>query len=252
VPDDARVPQRRPVDLYSRKLIQAEYNYDTHDQELLAIVKSLEHWRHYLEGEKSKVLADHHNLKWFMKTKVLNHRQVRSYLALTGFDFVITHRPGSTNPADGPSRRPDYMAEALKPSQKYNQAFVKHMQDLLYKSSREGAALVNAVTTRAGKGTKNGPAMAEAWNEFCKAERALETGLSAQEGCDMTEDDTDATSSDSEAKLCQRGPADQEVSSNGQIGPKTLEEKAKALEECHYDPLAGHIAARKTQEKLSR
>jgi hypothetical protein len=44
VPDDARVPQWRPVDFYSRKLIQAEYNYDTHDQELLAIVKSLEHW----------------------------------------------------------------------------------------------------------------------------------------------------------------------------------------------------------------
>jgi hypothetical protein len=67
----------------------------------------------------------------------------------------------------------------------------------------------------------------------------------------MTEDDTDAISSDSEAELGQLGPANQEVSSNGRIGPKTLEEKAKALEECHYDPLAGHFGARKTQEKLS-
>jgi hypothetical protein len=187
-----------------------------------------------------------------METKVLNHRQVRSYLALAGFDFVITHRPRSTNPADGPSRQLDYMAEAQKPSQKYNQAFVKPMQNLLYKGSRKGAALVNAVTTRAGKGAKNGPAMAEAWNEFCKAERALQTGLSAREGCDMTEDDTDATSSDSEAELGQPGPANQEVGSKGQIGLKTLEEKAKALEECYYDPLAGHFGARKTQEKLSR
>jgi hypothetical protein len=185
VPNDARVLQWKPVDFYSRKLIQAEYNYDTHDQELLAIVKSLEHWRHYLEGEKFEVLTDHHNLKWFMETKVLNHRQVRSYLALSRFDFVITHRPGSTNPADGPSRRPDYMAEAQKPSQKYNQAFVKPMQDLLYKSSREGAALVNAVTTRTGKGARDGSSMAEALNEFRKAERALQTGSSAQEGCDM-------------------------------------------------------------------
>jgi hypothetical protein len=252
VPNDARVPQWRPVDFYSRKLIQAEYNYDTHDQELLAIVKSLEHWRHYLEGEKFEVLTDHHNLKWFMETKVLNHRQVRSYLALSRFDFVITHRPGSTNPADGPSRRPDYMAEAQKPSQKYNQAFVKPMQDLLYKSSREGAALVNAVTTRTGKGAKDGSSMAEALNEFRKAERALQTGSSAQERCDMTKDDTDATSSDSEADLGQSGPANQEVSAKGRIVPQTLEEKAKALEECHYDPLAGHFGARKTQEKLSR
>jgi hypothetical protein len=43
VPDEAGKLQWRPVDFYSRKLIAAEYNYDTHDQELLAIVKSLEH-----------------------------------------------------------------------------------------------------------------------------------------------------------------------------------------------------------------
>jgi hypothetical protein len=94
--------------------------------------------------------------------------------------------------------------------------------------------------------------MVEAWNEFCKAERALQPGLSAREGCDMTEDDTDATSSDSEAELGQPDPVNQEVGSKGRIGPKTLEEKAKALEECHYNPLAGHFGARKTQEKLSR
>jgi hypothetical protein len=112
VPDRDGKLQWKPVDFYSRKLIQAEYNYDVHDQELLAIVKSLEHWRHYLEGEHFEVLTDHKNLKWFMETKVLNHRQVRAYLTLSRYNFVITHRPGSTNPADGPSRRPDYIAEA--------------------------------------------------------------------------------------------------------------------------------------------
>jgi hypothetical protein len=121
------------------------------------------------------------------------------------------------------------MVEAQKPSQKYNQAFVKPMQNLLYKGSQEGAALVNAVTTRAGKGAKNGPAMAEAWNEFCKAEGALQTGLSAREGCNMTEDDADATSSDSEAKLGQPGPANQEVGSKGRIGPKHLRRRQKLL-----------------------
>jgi hypothetical protein len=51
-----------------------------------------------------------------MDTKILNYRQVRSYLALLQFDFVITYCLGVSNPADGLLRRPDYMEEAKKPS----------------------------------------------------------------------------------------------------------------------------------------
>jgi hypothetical protein len=91
VPDQAGKGQWRPIDFFLRKLIAAEYNYDTHDQELLAIVKSLEHWRQYLEGVHFELLTDHQNLKWFMETKTLNHQQVRLYLVLSEFDFVITH-----------------------------------------------------------------------------------------------------------------------------------------------------------------
>jgi hypothetical protein len=32
-------------------------------------------------------------------------------MALCPYDFVVKHRPGVSNPADGPSRRPDYEAE---------------------------------------------------------------------------------------------------------------------------------------------
>jgi hypothetical protein len=67
VPDKVGRLQWRPVDFYSHKLIAAEYNYDTHDQELLAIVKSSEHWCHYLEGAHFEILTDHQNLKWFME-----------------------------------------------------------------------------------------------------------------------------------------------------------------------------------------
>jgi hypothetical protein len=57
VPKGDGTSQWKPVDFYSRKLIAAEYNYDTHDQELLAIVKSLQHWRHYFEGQSFEVLT---------------------------------------------------------------------------------------------------------------------------------------------------------------------------------------------------
>jgi hypothetical protein len=83
---------------------------------LLAIVKSLEHWRYYLEGVHFEILTNYANLKWFIETTTLNYRQVRSYLALTKYDFVITYRPRATNLADGLLRRPNYIAEAQKPS----------------------------------------------------------------------------------------------------------------------------------------
>ena len=56
-----------------------------------------------------EVLTDHNNLKYFMTTTTLSRRQARYAQVLSAYDFEITHRPGSTNPADGPSRRPDYM-----------------------------------------------------------------------------------------------------------------------------------------------
>ena len=53
-----------PVAFWSRKMIPTECNYDTYDKELLAIVKTFKHWRHYLKGSQHpiKVLADHMNL----------------------------------------------------------------------------------------------------------------------------------------------------------------------------------------------
>jgi len=46
----------------------AEQNYIVHDKELLAIVMSLMHFRHYLEGAKhqTEIWTDHSNLQYFM------------------------------------------------------------------------------------------------------------------------------------------------------------------------------------------
>jgi len=43
-----------------------------------------------------------------MTVKQLSRRQAGWALVLSAIDFEITHRAGKTNPADGPSRRPDY------------------------------------------------------------------------------------------------------------------------------------------------
>ena len=116
---EATKQHRHPVAFWSRKLNSAEANYETHDAELLAIVQAFKQWRHYLEGSAHPVtvLTDHNNLQYFMTTKELNGRQARWAEKLARFDFVIQHRPGKSNPADAPSRRPDYeMSEAERAS----------------------------------------------------------------------------------------------------------------------------------------
>ncbi len=62
-----------PVAFWSRTMSDTERNYSVGDQEMLAIVESCCHWRHYLEGSKYpvKVLTDHLNLQGFMKSKPL-------------------------------------------------------------------------------------------------------------------------------------------------------------------------------------
>ncbi len=95
-------------------MIDAERNYKTHDAELLAIIESFRHGRHYLEQPHNtmEVLTDHNNLRAFMNTHKLTRRQVRLAFNLSTFDFRLLYRKESLNPADGLSRRPDYQRDA--------------------------------------------------------------------------------------------------------------------------------------------
>jgi hypothetical protein len=65
-----------PVVFWLRKILSAEMNYETYNQELLAIVEIFKVWRYYLLGVHVTVivLTDHNNLKYFMTTKALNLR----------------------------------------------------------------------------------------------------------------------------------------------------------------------------------
>jgi len=44
----------RPVAFISKSLNITEQNYEIHDKEMLAIIRCLEAWKHYLEGVKLK------------------------------------------------------------------------------------------------------------------------------------------------------------------------------------------------------
>ena len=42
----------RPVAFISKSLNATERNYEIHNKEMLAVIRCLEAWRHYLEGAK--------------------------------------------------------------------------------------------------------------------------------------------------------------------------------------------------------
>ena len=65
--------QQHLVAFFSQKMIPAETRYETHNGELLAIVKTFKTQKHYLE----EFLIDHNNFRWFMDIKYLSSRQVR-------------------------------------------------------------------------------------------------------------------------------------------------------------------------------
>ena len=75
----------RPVAFISKSLNATEQNYKIHNKEMLAVIRCLEAWRHYLEGAKLefKIWTDHKNLQYFMMSQELNCRQARWVLYLS-------------------------------------------------------------------------------------------------------------------------------------------------------------------------
>ena len=69
----------RPVAFISKSLNTMEQNYKIHDKEMLAVIRCLEAWRHYLKGAKLEfeIWTDHKNLQYFITSQKLNCRQVR-------------------------------------------------------------------------------------------------------------------------------------------------------------------------------
>jgi hypothetical protein len=100
-----------PVAFLSKALNLVECNYEIHDTEMLAIIRGLEEWRHYLEGARHpvEIWTDHKNLEYLRVAQKLNRRQARWSLYLSCFDFTLHHKPGqSMGKPDALSRRANH------------------------------------------------------------------------------------------------------------------------------------------------
>jgi hypothetical protein len=67
-------PKTHPIAYYLAMFTPIERNYDIYERELLAIMKSLAHWRPYLGWTKEPftILMDHANLQYWKAPRNLN------------------------------------------------------------------------------------------------------------------------------------------------------------------------------------
>jgi len=79
--------------------VQEVSNYDIYERELLAMMKALAHWCHYLGWTKHPfiILTDHANLQYWKAPKNLNRRMARWHADLQEYNFEIHYIPGKTN-----------------------------------------------------------------------------------------------------------------------------------------------------------
>ena len=94
-----------PIAFTSRKLLDAELNYPTHEKELLAIINALRVWRHYLLNQKVTIFTDHKPLEHFATQSNLSRRQARWLETFSEVNPIIKYKRGIDNSvADSLSR----------------------------------------------------------------------------------------------------------------------------------------------------
>ncbi|QRW23228.1 Retrotransposable element Tf2 protein [Rhizoctonia solani] len=85
-----------PLGFLSESFKGAEQNYNTHNKELLAIIRSFEYWRIFLEGtlHPITVFTNHCNLEYWKESRTFNRCHARWHLLLARYNFQIVYQPG--------------------------------------------------------------------------------------------------------------------------------------------------------------
>lgn len=110
------IPDDRPIQYFSKVLNPAQTRYSTIEQELLAIILSVEHFHYYLLGREFLIVTDHRPLAYLFNTKNMSARLHRWRYVLMSYQFKIVYKSGKSNVvADALSRiqiNPDETGES--------------------------------------------------------------------------------------------------------------------------------------------
>ena len=232
----------QPVAFLSKKMLPAETRYPVHEKELLAIVQSLTHWRHYLHGSRSRfvVRTDHNSLQFFHTQPMLSGRQARWKDKLAEFDFTIEYVPGTTNVvADAFSRRADHRPSLSPPG--------AQAAPPLFSQSRDELLAAAIFTLPAG------------YLDYLHADRLNELSASAAVATELVADVRVAASSDAEYIAMLASPpahlrAEAGLLYHGSrlVVPNNEPLRTAFLAECHDSATSGHQGKDKTIARLKQ
>lgn len=218
----------RPVAFMSESFTPPERNYDTHDKELLAIIRSLEYWRILLEGTDTPItiFTDHRNLEYWQQSRNFNRRHARWHLILASYNFQIHYRPGkqSAKP-DALSRREDYADVPDDPQTMLPQGlFVAAVSELPAEEEIQGAIQL-----------------------------ALNLDPSLEAVLDFVRRDHSATPASVKAKFKDYTWENELLYYNGKVMvPDDEDLKKDLVANFHDSPMAGHPGQNRTQELVSQ
>ncbi|QRW23686.1 Retrotransposable element Tf2 protein [Rhizoctonia solani] len=214
-----------PIAYMSKSFLGAEANYDTHDKELLAIIKALEEWRIFLEATDKpiQVFTDHRNLEYWMQAQTFNRRHARWRIFLSDFNFEIHYCPGKqSGKPDALFRWSDYIDAPQEPE-------IMLPAEVFANTSEEELEIVTEVRSK----LREDPSL-ELIIQFLTedADNAPPSIRKAYRDYDWEEE-----------LLWYRGKL---------VVPDSEPLKERILKEFHDSPLAGHPGQQRTLELISR
>jgi hypothetical protein len=229
-----------PVSFISRKLSQAEFNYDIFDKKMLAIVFALRKWRYFLQGAEHKtiVYSDHQNLTYFKTAVSLNRRQARWAKDLQTYNFDLFYRKGTSNQkADTLSRCPAFTSregsttatgqQTLLLKEQWVEIGAMQLDDNVCEQILIGALAIEQLLPEAKERIKEKALLDEEYISICK--KLKNRGL-----CDVHYEIKDDL-------LCWK---------NRLYVPKGL--RKRIMESEHDSKVAGHFGRERTMELLTR
>ncbi|QRW21153.1 Retrotransposable element Tf2 protein [Rhizoctonia solani] len=213
-----------PVAYMSKSFSGAKANYDTHNKELLAIIKALEEWRIFLEATDKpvQVFTDHCNLEYWMQARTFNRRHARWQTFLSDFNFEIHYCPGKqSGKPDALSRRLDYTDLPTEPE-------VMLPSEVFANTTEEELEIVTEICSK----LREDPSLDQIIQFLTEdADNALPSIQKAYQDYDWEED-----------LLWYQGKL---------VVPNHKPLKERLLKEFHNSPLAGHPGQQRTLELLS-
>ncbi|KAK8949134.1 hypothetical protein KSP39_PZI005042 [Platanthera zijinensis] len=86
-----------PIGYFSEKLAGPKLNYSNYDREFYAVIRCLQHWRHYLLPKEFVILSDHEALRFINSQTKVSPRHAKWVSYLQEYTFIIKHLKGTLN-----------------------------------------------------------------------------------------------------------------------------------------------------------